>query len=839
MLILLVLTIILSNVIFSKKEKVILDEVKLKNIVNKNMFAMYYETKQEDGTYTYVESEDTAWPVNLRFNAKKSGCIDGDGNKIEEEILTYDDETHIATVDTGITAYCYLYFDLGTEEKPYKIQYIEDLVDLSNKVNDGDTYNNAYFILERDLDFTKPDSYKKYDRTDYGDINGVGGIEPLMTELTNTSGTGFIPIGYATGSENISFNGTFDGNEKTISNLYIKNNTASKSVGLFGKINNSIIKNLKLTGNVITTENANMGGIVGRVYGDSTIQNIEGTVNMESEVTTGSTGGIIGSTSDANGTYILKDLINRGSITEGRNNGGIIGWVMDKKMTIENCQNYGTIKNGERVGGIVGGTDNSSVLVEINNSHNNAQINIEKGVSVLDVGGLAGTIQSSTSKIEESFNHGTITSNIGGNIGGLIGGDYTNSSNTTISKSHNYGQIKIENNEATTASYVGGLMGRSYGNLTIEESSNEIKTTNDEAGINVIYHGTSEIAVGGLIGYGLTQTKTISKSYNTSNIVVQSETTSGGGTNVGGIIGISKAITTITNSSNEIATTGDEKGIIVINNSSNETNVGGIIGYNTNAVVKIENSYNTSDVYGGVRTGGIVGLSNNTKLIINKCYNTGNLTGQEDTKYTLSVVIGGIVSYTWENSVSYILNSYNTGTLTAKATNTENYISGLGMVSNNENASTSIILNSCNLGNMISKDNGIGINNIGSTSNIKTNNVYNAGNIEGTTKYSVVRNYSTGTVDIQNTYYKEVSGIEESNKGDILGAYPITDANMKNTNGNDTNSLLYKLNTNVQTLNNQGLTTYSEDLKDYTLVDWIIDPTTGYPTLNFKLEGNE
>ncbi len=119
---------------FDKKDTKLYD-VKLRNIVDKNMFAMYLEKKQEDGTSTYVVDEGSTWPEEgYTFNKTMSGCIDGDGNKIEEEILTYDEENHIATVDTGITAYCYLYFDLKVSK------VLPEYVDDTTKLSTGDGY---------------------------------------------------------------------------------------------------------------------------------------------------------------------------------------------------------------------------------------------------------------------------------------------------------------------------------------------------------------------------------------------------------------------------------------------------------------------------------------------------------------------------------------------------------------------------------------------------------------------------------------------------------------------------------------------------------------------------
>jgi len=84
-----------------------LDEVNL-NISNTNMFAIMLE--QEDGTYK--EDTSSTWPTSgYTYNASMSGCIDLNGNKLDG-VLSYDATNNIATVDTGNTSYCYLYFSL-------------------------------------------------------------------------------------------------------------------------------------------------------------------------------------------------------------------------------------------------------------------------------------------------------------------------------------------------------------------------------------------------------------------------------------------------------------------------------------------------------------------------------------------------------------------------------------------------------------------------------------------------------------------------------------------------------------------------------------------------------
>ena len=84
-----------------------LDEVNL-NINNSNMFAIMLE--QEDGTYK--EDTTNTWPTSgYTYNESMSVCIDINGNKLDG-VLTYDSTNNIATVDTGNTSYCYLYFSI-------------------------------------------------------------------------------------------------------------------------------------------------------------------------------------------------------------------------------------------------------------------------------------------------------------------------------------------------------------------------------------------------------------------------------------------------------------------------------------------------------------------------------------------------------------------------------------------------------------------------------------------------------------------------------------------------------------------------------------------------------
>ena len=151
----------------------------------------------------------------------------------------------------------------GSEEKPYEISCIEDLVVFSNitngtgmrlenekpiKITKGDNFENKNVILTKNLNFKSKCSYKDNTRTDFGDLNENGIIEDIQTELTKTAENciGFSSIG--------GFKGNFNGKKHMILNIYTKRN------GLFSYIENSTIINLGISGQINSSGYA--GGIV-------------------------------------------------------------------------------------------------------------------------------------------------------------------------------------------------------------------------------------------------------------------------------------------------------------------------------------------------------------------------------------------------------------------------------------------------------------------------------------------------------------------------------------------------------------------------------------------------
>lgn len=222
----------------------------------------------------------------------------------------------------------------GTETNPYLIQSIEDLVALSNKVNAGESYEGKYFNIENNLNFASRNSYVNPDRTDYGDINGNGTTDALITELTTEKG--FTPIGTSRGY----FKGNLDGKGNTISNLYINRN--EYFIGFFGYISgNNTFKNINLKDVEIINTRDNSGGIIG--YSESTTLNIYNSTISGKLESTGHIAGILGYVTRNITSIKIEDCVNNSDVIS-RYASGIISQIDDgPEVEIKNCINNGNI----------------------------------------------------------------------------------------------------------------------------------------------------------------------------------------------------------------------------------------------------------------------------------------------------------------------------------------------------------------------------------------------------------------------------------------------------------------------------------------------------------------
>lgn len=166
--------------------------------------------------------------------------------------------------------------------------------------------------------------------------------------------------------------GTFDGNNKTITNLYI--NANQKYSGLFGYTYISTIKNLTFVNANVTNTNSFTGILVGYGYG-GTYQNIMTSISCE--------------------------------VYGGDGTGGIAGKLAGNAY---NCVNYATVQGKEQVGGLFSSYDSSKSITACANYG-------KVTASSLWVGGLVGYFKSGT--IQDCANYGDVK---GANcVAGMVG----------------------------------------------------------------------------------------------------------------------------------------------------------------------------------------------------------------------------------------------------------------------------------------------------------------------------------------------------------------------------------------------------------------------------------
>ena len=304
----------------------------------------------------------------------------------------------------------------GSEGSPYIITKAEELAWFRDAVNDGN-----YEICAKIAD--------NVEVIDLKDFCHAADASQNLKELS------WEPIG----NSDWSYVGTFDGNGKTITNLYI--NATQAYMGLFGRIYQSTIKNLTFeNANVTNTEN-NIGILAGYAGNGNTLQNIK--------------------------------ISNTCQIKGGNDfTGGIAGYLDGNAY---NCVNYATVQGTEDVGGLFGfySSDGNSMTACANYGNVTA--------SSYTAGGLVGYFESGT--IKDCANYGDITGT--SNVGNLIGNAQSCNLNNVLGTGNVTATSDTEragllvghiNNSSSTAS--GILAYNSSSKLTInkiEQTGNAVK----------------------------------------------------------------------------------------------------------------------------------------------------------------------------------------------------------------------------------------------------------------------------------------------------------------------------------------------------------------------------
>ena len=181
-------------------------------------------------------------------------------------------------------------------------------------------------------------------------------------DLCNVNWT---PIGLYGGKDK-SFQGTFDGQNRTISNLYVHSNVQSANLGLFGRVLSGSVKNFTVKGADIASEvSVCSGSACGVAVGNLFTSTAEGIKVYNAKVySTHYVGGVIGSgycsisncsVENAELTAVTALLANGSEYDEGDKVGGILGHWGEGSYEISNCSvKKVSIKGYRDLGGIVG-----------------------------------------------------------------------------------------------------------------------------------------------------------------------------------------------------------------------------------------------------------------------------------------------------------------------------------------------------------------------------------------------------------------------------------------------------------------------------------------------------
>lgn len=271
----------------------------------------------------------------------------------------------------------------GKKDSPYIITKAEELAWFRDEVNRG--RNNI--------------CAKIADNVEVIDMSTVCHAADKSQNLEEKS---WVPIG----NSNEKYQGTFDGNNKTITNLYI--NASQYYMGLFGCTYEGTIKNLTFEYANVTKTNNYAGVLVGKAFGGSTLQNIK--------------------------------ISNTCQIKGGKYTGGIAGYLVGNAY---NCVNYATVQGIQYIGGLCGHYSRSRTGNSMTACANYGNVT----ASSLDVGGLVGYFDSGT--IQDCANYGGVkgTERVAGMVGSVTNGK--------IQNVFSYGNISVTNKTQKVGMFFG------------------------------------------------------------------------------------------------------------------------------------------------------------------------------------------------------------------------------------------------------------------------------------------------------------------------------------------------------------------------------------------------
>ena len=303
----------------------------------------------------------------------------------------------------------------GEVDNPYIITKAEELEWFRDQVNRGNNFICA----------------KISDDVEVIDMSTVCHAEDKSQNLIEKS---WEPIGkYDYGYQ---YGGTFDGNGKTITNLYI--NASQNNVGLFGCTSEGTIKNLTFEYANVTNTGVFTGILVG--YPDaSNLRNIK--ISNTCQIKGGKeTGGIAG---DFDGN--AYNCVNYATVQGNNRVGGLFGYCSVENSSITTCANYGNVTaTSTDAGGLVG----YFISGTIQDCANYGDV---KGTE--RVAGMAGYV--SKGKIQNVFNYGNISAT-NSTDAGMAFGNSTNGTTEGMVAYYSGAKLNANGQEITVKAFGNG-----------------------------------------------------------------------------------------------------------------------------------------------------------------------------------------------------------------------------------------------------------------------------------------------------------------------------------------------------------------------------------------------
>ena len=324
----------------------------------------------------------------------------------------------------------------GEVGNPYIITKAEELAWFRDQVNSGNNYICA----------------KISDDVEVIDMSTVCHAADKSQNLEELS---WEPIGK--NDYGYQYCGTFDGNGKTITNLYI--NASQNNVGLFGYTSEGTIKNLTFEYANVTNTGVFTGILVGYAN-TSNFQNIK--ISKTCQMKGGKeTGGIAG---DFNGN--AYNCVNYATVQGNYRVGGLFGYCSVENSSITTCANYGNVTaTSTDAGGLVG----YFISGTIQDCANYGDV---KGTE--RVAGMAGYV--SKGKIQNVFNYGNISATNSTDAGMAFG----NSNNGTT--------------EGMVAYYSGAKLNANGQEITIKAFGNGKPSEDNATGFTEAQLKSGEVA---------------------------------------------------------------------------------------------------------------------------------------------------------------------------------------------------------------------------------------------------------------------------------------------------------------------------------------------------------